>query len=112
MVRRGAFVDRFGRLAVGQLVRYERSMNPPNTYPDDPLMPFLRDEFLRICIDQFCEVLAIQMLETTAAVTLRTDGGQTFTHTFNWWGQGPGDFRMAHVVREAPEQRSLIREPA
>lgn len=112
MARRGASVDRFGRLAVGQLVRYERSMNPPNTYPDDPPMPFLRDEFLLIGIVQFCEVLEIRLGEVDAFVTLRTDGGQVFTHTFNWWGQGPGDSRMAYVVREAPEQRSLIRETA
>lgn len=107
MKRRGSQVERFGRMAVGQWVRFDRLVMPPTL---DDTWWNNRDE--PVPIEQFGEVESIRLGEVDAFVTLRLDGGGGFTQTFNWWGQVPGGFSSLTVLREPPEQRELIRRAA
>jgi len=100
-------LDRFGRMAVGQRVRYDRCIMPPTL-----LNSFWNNLDEPVSIQQYAEVIAIAKGEVDAFVTLRFDGGGEKTETFNWYGQEPGGFSSLTVLREAPEQRSFIRETA
>lgn len=99
-------VDRFGRMAVGQKVRFERLEMPPNSYPDGWSMELVRAD-MQVCIEQRAEIIEIRLGEVDAFVTLRTDGGQVFTRTFHWWGVVAGGSSSLTVLKEPPIQQAL-----
>lgn len=105
MSRRRSTVERFGRMAVGQRVRFDRLVMPPTT-----LEAWWNNKDEPVCIEQFGEIVEIRLGEVDAFVTLRLDEGGGYTKTFNRWGQVPGGFSSLTVLREAPAQCSLIRE--
>ncbi len=106
-MKRRPQLQRFGRTAVGQRVRYDRVIMPPTL-----LNSFWNNLDEPVSIQQYAEVIAIAKGEVDAFVTLRFDGGGEKTQMFNWYGQEPGGFSSLTVLREAPEQRTLLREAA
>lgn len=105
-------LDRFGRMAVGQRIRFTRPVMPPTTDCKDFLDAFYdwRAEYVQIEAEGYIVGLAKGYFD--AFVTMRFDDGREVTRTLDSDGFEPGGSDQLHVLQEAPQQRSLIRETA
>jgi hypothetical protein len=92
-------------MADGQRVRHVRLIMPPTL-----LHSAWNNHDEPVSIEQWGEIVDIRESESGALVTIRIDGGNDRTVCLNSYGQECGGFGMVHVEREAPEQRSLLRE--
>jgi hypothetical protein len=106
-------LDRFGRMAVGQRIRFERNcVLPPTTDPKAYMQAFFdwQVELVQL-VDQGL-IVGIEKGYFDAFVTMRLDDGREVTRTLDSYGMEPGGWDRLHVLQEAPSQRSLIRETA
>lgn len=107
MIRR-RHLDRYGRMAVGQQVIYHRAIMPPHLHPND----WHGRDMEFVFIDMAGEIVQIRECDSGALVTIRAANGSEICRAFAWEGREWGGFGSLDVLREAPEQRSLIREAA
>lgn len=63
-----------------------------------------------VTVRQHAEIVDMLESESGAIVVLQLVGGQQRSQCFNSYGQEWGGFGGLTVLREPPEQRSLIRE--
>lgn len=89
-MKRRKQLEAYGRMAVGQRVRYDRCIMPPTL-----LNSFWNNRDEPVSIHQLASITAIAKGEDHAFVTLRFEEGGEKTELFNSWGQEPGGFRWA-----------------
>lgn len=96
----------YGRIAVGQRVRFDRVMAAPT--PEPSASAWGRNAGPRVTVRTEHTVTDIQHCESGALVTLRhADGRGERAECFNSYGQMWGGFGGLVVIEEAPEQRAL-----
>jgi hypothetical protein len=103
----------YGRIAIGQLVRYSASILAPtnSTRPcgcmrDQATRKIIHpDETICFSADGFITNLTPTETGCMAVVTL-CNGGQLSLH-INRFGQSPANFRGLHILRDAPTQMEL-----
>jgi hypothetical protein len=107
-VKKRRQLDRYGRMAVGQRVTYHRAIMSPLTHPND----WRGRDMEFVFVDMAGDIVRLQECDSGALVTIRADNGSEICKAFAWEGREWGGLGSLDVVREAPEQRSLIRETA
>lgn len=102
-------IDRYGRIAVGQRVRWERLDYAPTN--GDPRGWLGRNPTVgTVEIRTEHVVTEIRTTETGVAVVLRHEcGAVQIAWGIDAWGHSMGDFASLEVLAEPPEQRALIR---
>jgi hypothetical protein len=106
-------LQRFGRMAVGQRIRFERNcVLPPTTDPKGYMRAFFDWEAELVQLVAKGRIVRIEQGYFDAFVTMRFDDGREVTRTLDADGMEPGGWDRLRVVQEAPEQRSLISEAA
>jgi hypothetical protein len=109
-------LDRYGRIAVGQLVEYDRvEFAPTNSAP--PWYLCGRRNTTTREIEHRDETVGVQTLATVVRLeryemggigcVLRFEGGNEKTISINSYGQSPGNFAYLRVIAEPPEQKKL-----
>lgn len=109
--RRPRQIQSFGRIAVGQRIRFERNcVLPPTTDPKAYMQAFFEWEVELVQIVAHGQIVRLGKGYFDAFVTMRFDDGREVTRTLDAHGMEPGGPDRLHVLQETPEQRSLIRE--
>lgn len=98
---------RYGRLAVGQRVRWERLASPPTTGAP---RNWLALDVEPVTLRTEHAIVDMRLTDSGAAVVLRhASGAESIAWGVDGYGCQPGSFGQLHVLAEPPEQRSLIR---
>lgn len=106
-------LERFGRMAVGQRVRFERNcVLPPTTDPKEFMRAFFDWQVELVQLVAQGHIVRMEKGSFDAFVTMRFDDGREVTRTLDSYGMEPGGWDRLHVLQEAPEQRSLLRKGA
>jgi hypothetical protein len=103
-------IDRYGRLAVGQRVRWERSVYAPtNDVPTNPKTGWLLHPKVELSTE--CVIQEIRTTETGVACVLRLDcGALQVTWGVDAYGHAWGGcWPRLTVLVDSPEQRTLLR---
>jgi hypothetical protein len=92
-------IKRYGRIEVGQRVRFERLVLGPGceSWTSDSTVTLNTEH----------TVIALHASESGALVELATDEGARQTCSVNSYGQLWGGFGMLHVLAQAPYQMKL-----
>ena len=99
-------IPQYGRIAVGQRVRFDRVMAAPT--PEPSASAWGRNAGPRVTVRTEHVVTEIQHCDSGALVTLRhADGRGELAECLNSYGQMWGGFGGLVVIEEAPEQRAL-----
>ena len=102
-------MTRYGRVAVGQRVRWHRDTYAPTNDEPPARVGYVRHPHVEPVVD--CVIEELRKTETGVAVVLRLDTGARQVqwgidhYGHPWGGIGP----HINVLAEPPEQRSLIR---
>jgi hypothetical protein len=103
-------IARYGRLAVGQRVRWERLASPPTTAAT---CNWLAGDVEPVTLRTEHTIVDVRSTDTGAAVVLRhAHGAESIAWGVDAYGCQPGSFGQVHVLAEPPEQRPLLRGAA